>query len=191
MKVPTEWLAHGNPTCYACRCLDNLPTTSLSSSSSSLPHQQRPQCIFIESHPRSFLKSSVELRTLTITLASVGNRISTDSHCSPSFSTQPLNHTSTARESVREHDLLCFLRSILPCPRVAQHAMVLEIQDPRSNKNTPSPPITHGHCATSKSNFHRTPKCRRRLSPIPMLFATMNLKLSFDEQSGERVFLPI
>jgi hypothetical protein len=137
------------------------------------------------------LKSSVELRTLTITLASVGNRISTVSHCAPSFSTQPLNHTSTARESVREHDLLCFLRSILPCPRLAQHAMVLEVQEPRSNKNKPSPPITHGHCATSKNNFLRTPKCQRRLSPIPMLFATMNLKLPFDEQSGERVFLPI
>jgi hypothetical protein len=191
VKVPTKWLANGNPTCYACLCLDSLPTISLFSSSSSLPHQQHPQCIFIESHRRPFLISSVELRTLTITLASVGNRISTVPHCAPSFSTQPLNHTSTARESVHEHDLLCFLCSILPSPRLAQHAMVLEVQDPRSNKSKPSPPITHGHCATSNSNFHRTPKCQRRLSPILIPFATMNLKLSFDEQSGERVFLPI
>ena len=148
---------------------------------SSLPHQQHPQCIFIESHRRSFLKSSVELRTLTITLASVGNRISTVSHCAPSFSTQPLNHTSTARESVHEHDLLCFLRSILPCPRLAQHAKVLEVRDPRSNENDLSPPMIHGHCTTSKGNFHRTSKCPRCLSPIPMLFAIMSLKLPFEE----------
>jgi hypothetical protein len=146
---------------------------------SSLPHQHHPQCIFIEYHRRSFPKSSVELLTLIIALASVGNRISTVSHCAPSFSTQPLNHTSTAGESVHEHDLLCFLRSILSCPRLAQHAKVLEVRDPPSNDI--SPPMIHGHCTASKGNFHRTSKCPRCLSPIPMLFAIMSLKLPFEE----------